>query len=161
MDPFVSYRRNSKGSAKDPPAKVHPNILFGPGHYLDLGFINQYNITHIINCAFDECCSSFVKDTYRDKYVCLDAIDSPDVNITTWYPAFQEVMDKFLRSGGTVYVNCQAGKNRSGFLVALYCVMKFQYKYDQVCKAILLQRPCALENGVFHEQVQEYIKKHS
>jgi hypothetical protein len=161
MDPFVAYRRNSRGPGIDPPAKVHPKIMFGPGFYLTDKFITKHTISHVINCADDSILPSSVKRQFGDKYVALHAIDSPTVNITDWYPLFESKMNDYLRdpSSKIVYVNCHMGMNRSGFLLTLYACMKFGYTYEAVTRAILLQRPCALMNPVFHEQVQDYIKK--
>lgn len=162
MDPFAKYRRNSKGPCLDPPAKVHPKIMFGPGFYLIDSFIHKNNITHIINCATDDAVPTRIREIFGDNYTCLNAVDSFDVNITDWYPEFEKKMNKYLRdkNSKTIYVNCQMGMNRSGFLTVLYACIKFGYKYETVTKAVLFQRPSALMNHVFHEQVQEYIKKH-
>jgi hypothetical protein len=162
MDPFLSYRRNSRGPCSDPPAKVHPKIMFGPGFYLCDSFIEKHNITHIINCADESAVPTTVKTKFLEKYKCLNAIDSFSVNITDWYPEFEKIMNSFLRdnSSKVIYVNCQMGINRSGFLTTLYACIKFKYSYEAVTKAILLQRPCALMNPIFHQQVKAYIKKH-
>lgn len=164
MDPFLLYKRNSKGPFADPPARVHPRIVFGPGVFLTEDFIKQYSITHIINCAFDESVPSNIQEDFEDanKYAVLNALDTHEVNITFWFPLFREYMDSFLRdpSCKTVYVNCQAGMNRSGFLTLLYICIKFGYDYATAKRAILVQRPCALENSTFDKQVQDYIKKH-
>lgn len=161
MDPFLAYRRNSRGPCADPPAKVHPKLMFGPGFYLTDQFIAKHNISHVINCADDSVLPANVKQKFGDHYVVLNAIDSANVNITDWYPYFESKMNEFLRDATSkvIYVNCQMGMNRSGFLVALYSCIKFGYPYEAVTRAILLQRPCALMNSVFHQQVQEYIKK--
>lgn len=162
MDPFLSYRRNSRGPLLDPPARVHPKIIFGPGMFLNDSFMNKHNITHVVNCAYDEVVPNYIKEKLAKNYAVVNADDSFDVNITNWYPLFENKMNTFLRdpTSKTIYVNCQMGMNRSGFLTVLYSCMKFGYPYDVVTRAILLQRPCALMNHVFHEQVQEYIKKH-
>lgn len=162
MDPFLPYRRNSKGPCNDSPAKIHPKIMFGPGFYVNSSFIEKYDITHIINCADESAVASDIKNLFLDKYVCINAIDSFSVNITEWYPIFQQEMNKFLRDSSSkmIYVNCQMGINRSGFLTVLYACIKLKYPFDRTVKAILLQRPCALMNQVFYRQVQDYIKKH-
>ena len=162
MDPFLVYRRNSKGPFVDPPAKVHPRILFGPGIYLTNEFMEKHLITHVINCASNNIVSEYIQEKLNDKYVTLNAIDSHDVNITNWFEIFKENMDSFLKDSSceVVYVNCHAGMNRSGFLTLLYICLKFGYDYRIAKRAILLQRPCALENSTFDKQVQEYIKKH-
>lgn len=163
MDPFLAYRRNSKGFLKDSPAKLHPCIMFGPGVFLSDDFIEKNNITHVLNCADEHAVPSSVPKDFKDNYAILNAIDSPFVNITNWFDEYKSAMDRFLQdpSCKTVYVNCQAGMNRSGFLTVLYCCMKFKYKFQDACRAVVLQRPCALMNPVFYVQVQDYIKKHS
>jgi protein-tyrosine phosphatase len=163
MDPFIEYRRNSKGFLNDPPARLHPYIMFGPGVFLTPDFIEKNNITHVINCASNSDVPSAVPHHFKDNYVCLNAIDSYNVDITTWFPDYAMNMNKFLQDKGCrmVYVNCQAGMNRSGFLTVLYSCMRFRYKFQDACRAVVLQRPCALMNPVFYKQVEDYIKKHS
>lgn len=162
MDPFLIYRRSSRGPLLDPPARVHPKIMFGPGMFLNDNFMNKHNITHVINCAYDEVVPHEIKLKLVGNYSVINAEDAFDVNITNWYSLFEDKMNTYLRdpSSKTIYVNCQMGMNRSGFLTVLYICIKFGYPYETVTKAILLQRPCALMNLVFHQQVQEYIKKH-
>lgn len=162
MDPFPMYRRRSRGFMMDPPAKLHSKILFGAGFFLTPEFVKQHSITHVINCAFPNDTPSWVPTTFGNKYACLSAIDSPNADITTWYPTFETHMNSFLSSPDCtmVYVHCQAGINRSGFLSVLYCCRKFHYNYNMATRAALVQRPCALTNHAFHAQVQDYIKKH-
>lgn len=162
MDPFSSYRRNSKGPLLDPPARVHPKIMFGTGIVLNDEFVTKHNITHIINCAYDDAVTSSIRAKFFKRYAVINAEDSFKTDITKWYPIFEHHMSRFLRDpqSKTIYVNCQMGMNRSGFLTTLYVCMKFGYPYETVTRAILLQRPSALMNHVFHEQVQDYIKKH-
>lgn len=161
LDPFSVFRKHSKGPQYDPPARLHPNILFGAGSMLTPEFVKRHKISHIINCAFPTDCPEWAQKQYEDKYVCLQAIDSLDANITQWYPKFEFFMDQFLKEPDccSVYVHCQAGINRSGFLTVLYCCMKLGYAIIPACKAAVTQRPCALQNYVFYQQVREYIAK--
>lgn len=157
------YRMRSKGFLLDPPAKVHPNIMFGPGFLLTKEFIEKNKITHIINCADPSAVAHWIPEHFKEKYAILHAVDSLFTDILIWYNAFETHMDKFLKDDecNIVYVNCQAGMNRSGFLTVAYCCKKFGYDYELICKAILMQRPCALANTEFQRQVKEYTKKHS
>jgi hypothetical protein len=161
IDPLSIFRRKSRGYLADPPAKIHTNILFGAGAMLTENFIQDNHITHIINCALPIDCPEKVQKKFESKYICLEAIDSPNVNITAWYPKFEFFMNQFLKDKTceTVYVHCQAGINRSGFLTLLYCCVRFGYPFIPTCKAIVAQRPCALQNYVFFQQVREYIAK--
>jgi protein-tyrosine phosphatase len=136
--------------------------MFGPGVFLSSDFIQKNNITHVLNCAGPGDVPSFVATHFGNKYAVLNAVDSPLVDITNWFPEYTVHMDRFLQDTTCkmVYVNCQAGMNRSGFLTVLYSCMKFKYKFEDACRAVILQRPCALMNPVFYKQVQDYIKKH-
>ena len=161
LDPLTVFRGQSKGFQNDPPARLHPNIMFGAGVMLTDGFIQKHKITHIINCAFPQDCPEWVQKNFEDKYVCLQAIDSLEADITKWYPMFAFFMDQFLKDNKCemIYVHCQAGINRSGFLTLLYCCDKFEYAFIPTCKSIVKQRPCALRNYVFFQQVRKYILK--
>ena len=159
MDEFATYRRRSVGWISDPPAYIHPRILFGSGGpTLTPHFVNAYNITHVINCAFQDDSPEWFKTAFPSKYSCLEAIDSTDANILQWYPMFEETMRKFLSEDGgkVVYVHCQCGINRSGFLSVLFACIRLNYDCMEVIKSILSQRPCALTNPVYMKQVKEY-----
>ena len=143
------------------PAWVHPRIMFGSGDMLTPEFAQQHRVTHVINCAFDQHSPSWFKEQNHGKYLCLEAEDSLKVNILFWYPAFQAAMNDFLRDAdcNVVFVHCQAGINRSGFLVLAYVCKKFGYEYETTKSNIILQRPQALQNSFFDEQVRYFVSK--
>ena len=143
---------------REPPAYFHTRILVGPGSFLTPHFAKRHNITHVINCAFDGECPIWWKIGHPDKYVCLNAIDSPFHNILNWYPEFESTMRAFLREGnGVVYVHCQAGMNRSASLALAYVAKNFHQSVDVVKVLTLRQRPCMFQNTVFMNQVNEFI----
>jgi protein-tyrosine phosphatase len=160
MDYFAAYQKFSIGWKHDPPARIYTNILFGPGHYLTPEFVIKHSITHVINCAFEEHSPFWFRRDSPSKYKCIQAEDSEYVDITSWFPIFETYMNTFLQEPNvkTVYVHCQCGINRSGFLCLLYACKKFKYSFDQSAKNILIQRPCALVNPTFKRQCKEYIK---
>ena len=159
-DSWKALRRHSRGWMEDPPAKVHVSIMFGAGFMVTPAFVAKHNITHVINCAQESDSPQWFRDHNPTKYICINAIDSKDVNITSWYPLFASTMDKFLRESDSkvIFVHCQCGINRSGFLTLLYCVKKFGYEFESTARVILSQRPCALTNPVFRMQVMRYQK---
>ena len=76
MDEFAAYRRRSVGWISDPPAYIHPRILFGSGGpTLTPQFVNAYNITHVINCAFQDDSPEWFKTSFPNNYACLVAVD--------------------------------------------------------------------------------------
>jgi len=158
MEPdWNAYRRNSKGWRDDPIAMIHPRIWFGS---CKVPFDDK--ITHIINCAQSDFNSEVHELLYPERLVCLEAQDTLKENIVKYYPKFEESMNKFLADSecDVVYVHCECGINRSGFLILLYMCRKFGLAIDVAVKTILRQRPCALTNPEFRKQVVDFIKKH-
>jgi len=148
------WRYNSRGYNKDPPVQVHPKILFGPGEYLTPKFVEEHQITHVINCAQEEFSPSWFKEKYPTNYYCLNAIDSYYVKILDWYSKFKIMLDIFIEEGN-VYVHCQAGINRSGFLVMAYLVFEKNVHAETLEKMIIKKRPCALTNTSFRNEIYQ------
>ena len=141
-----------------PAAWFYPRILVGPGAFLTQRFAAEMNITHVINCASDGDCPEWFPERHPEKYVCLNAIDSPFTDILIWYPKFEAKLHEFLRAGsGVVYVHCQAGMNRSGSLALAYVCKNFHLPFEEVFVAVKKQRPVLLQNLVFMNQVREFI----
>ena len=157
MDDLSSYRRRSKGWEHDGPAYIHPRILFGSGGALTKDFVKKHNITHVINCAYDEDSPKWFREMYPKRYLSLEAVDNIEANILSWYPRFEACMQKFLAESDseTIYIHCQCGINRSGFLALMFACKKLRYDYNEVVKSILTQRPCALTNPAYRKQVQQ------
>jgi hypothetical protein len=143
---------------RQPPAWFHTRILVGAGTFLRPAFIQQHQITHVINCAFHDDSPAWFREIFPDRYVCLQAIDGLDQNILNWYPKFEQTMQRFLREGnGTVYVHCQAGINRSAFLALLYVAKNFHINLDSLISTTKRQRPCMFTNTTFRKQVEDFI----
>lgn len=139
------------------PAWFYSRILVGAGEMLTPSFFRKNNITHVINCAFPTHSPEWFRKAYPTRYVCLNAIDSPDANILDWYPAFEATLSTFLREGtGTVFVHCQCGINRSAFLTLTYIVLKFGLPYEKTFWTLRRQRPCMFSNPVFRKQTEEF-----
>jgi len=157
MDPTIrqALRYNSKGYQRDPPALFHPNILVGAGEMLTPKFSQDWGITHVINCAEEQDSPSWFKLTNPDKYYCINAVDSLDVNILSWYQEFKAVMKQFLQDPTSmkVFVHCQCGINRSAFLAMMYVCEVFKYPLERTEFSVIRQRPCCLTNSSFRQQV--------
>ena len=151
---YYSMRR-SRGWMVDPPAFIHPRILFGSGMALTPEFAKKYSITHVLNCAFDQDSPTWFRNEFPHNYRCLNAIDSFEVNILDWYNSFETNMQAFLRDENciNIYVHCQCGINRSGFLCLNFMIKRLKLDLDDSIKAILSQRPCALTNTSFLHEI--------
>jgi len=154
-------RMRSKGYQKDPPAYVHPSILVGAGEMLTSEFVKKYSITHVINCAYEEDSPTWFKTEFPQRYICLNAHDSLEVSILDWYPLFRDTLTGFLQSRECirVFVHCQCGINRSAYLSVTYVADVFKFPIEECMESTISQRPCALTNPAFREQVLEYITK--
>ena len=156
------YRRNSVGWEKDPLARVHTRIYMGSSKSIDLFTFSRLNITHVVNCAEDWISNKWYLNEFPEKYTCIGALDHRTEDITKWYPAFESTMNNFLADEDckNIYVHCECGINRSGFLLLIYLCIKFGMSPEAVATNILKQRPCALTNPSFRIQAIDYIKKH-
>lgn len=142
-----------------PPAYFHTRILVGPGGFLTPRFVFERGISHVINCAFPEDSPAWYRTKFPMRYRCLGAPDTTQHRILDWYPAFEAILQTFLRetSGGVVYVHCQAGINRSAFLALTYVCTKFHMDGEIMLEAFKRQRPCLFQNAVYKEQVLTFI----
>jgi hypothetical protein len=152
-----SHRQRSQGWTKDPVTLAFPRIFIGDGARLSPAFMELYRITHVINCADPSACRI---DLDSEKYVCLNAVDHPSVNIFEWYPQFKETMDKFLRDPSclNVYVHCQCGINRSVFLTIAYIVKTFRIPLETCILRVVRERPCVMTNVSFQKQLIQFAK---
>jgi protein-tyrosine phosphatase len=163
MDPsqinISILRYGTQGYKYDPPAYFHPCILVGAGEFLTPGFLDKHGITHVINCAFDEYSPIWFREKYPDNYICLEAYDTEDTNILDWYPKFKEYMTKYLHDldSETIYVHCQMGINRSGFLALAFVCKELGYPINIVEYSVIKQRPCILQNTSFRKQIYEFL----
>lgn len=141
-----------------PPAWFHTRILVGAGAMLTPSFMEKYKIQSVINCAWDGDSPFWFQRNYPNQYACLRAIDSLETNILYWYPMFESTIRQFLRNTeGTVFVHCQAGMNRSGFLALAFVARNFGVPLDALVQATKQQRPILFQNTVFMKQVKEFI----
>jgi len=152
---------SSRGYNVDPPALIHPNILIGSGEMLTPAFMKKYEITHVINCAQESDSPSWFKEEHPKNYYCIDAIDSPHENILKWYPKFKAILKLYLQdpSSKKIYVHCQRGINRSVFLSLMYVCQVFKFPFTKTEFSIMRQRPCAMTNMIFRQQVFEALSK--
>jgi hypothetical protein len=142
-----------------PPAWFYARILVGAGGMLTERFVRNHAITHVINCAFDQDSPVWFRTRYPDRYVSLSALDMPTVNILDWYPLFEETMHRFLKEGGgTVFVHCQAGMNRSASLALAYVCKNFDLDLESTLYATRSQRPIMYQNTIFMDQVKTFIR---
>jgi len=143
----------------EPPAWFYPRLLVGAGEMLTPAFIRKYGITHVINCAYPEHSPEWFRSSFPNRYACLKAEDSINVNILNWFPLFEETLTSFLREPGsnTIFIHCQCGINRSAFLALTYVTSHYGLPYESMFGMMKRQRPCMFTNPVFRKQTEEFV----
>jgi len=122
-------------------------------------FVNANQVTHVINCAYAENSPAWFRRTYPSRYAQLDAQDSTGVKILEWYPAFEAAMRSFLRApNAIVFVHCQAGINRSAFLLLYFMCKNFGLDFPTLLAAVRKQRPQICQNPAFMAEVTTALK---
>jgi protein-tyrosine phosphatase len=139
---------------RQPPVRVHPRILLGAGHMLTPAFAARHKITHVINCAFPEDSPLWFRKKFPDQYACMGALDSVHVRILDWYPRFESTMRKFLReSNGTIFVHCQAGINRSAYLLLFFMTVNFNQDFGKLVREVRKYRTVCTNPSFMKEVV--------
>lgn len=149
-------RPRSRGPYYDPVSIPFKHIIIGDANRLTPLFMKSFDITHVINCADHEVCPLKIPET---RYACIGAEDTEKVHLfKSWYTKFRNAMDRFLKDPecSNIYVHCQAGINRSAFLVAAYMHDRFKVPIQRCVERIVRQRPCVMTNPVFLKQLEEF-----
>jgi hypothetical protein len=154
---FQFLRNNSRGYRRDPPVFFHPRILVGSGEFLTPEFTEKNEITHVINCAFEEHSPSWFKTAHPDKYYCLQSEDSEDIIILDWYNEFKLIMKTFLRESKNIFVHCQLGINRSAYLTLAFVCKEMQFPLYRTIFTVLKIRPCIFQNKAYFYQVRDFL----
>lgn len=157
---LAPVRSRSRGYQKDSIACIYPGIYVGAGCQFTRELAAKNDFTHVINCAMPEDGPAWFHKEHPGNYVMLGAIDSPNVNIMTWYPAFKEAMLRFMRDPlcKNIYVHCQCGINRSAYLALAFIIDHFDIDMFISSYNLIIQRPCVLTNRVFWDQVSAFAK---
>uniref|UniRef100_A0A7S1J681 protein-tyrosine-phosphatase n=1 Tax=Eutreptiella gymnastica TaxID=73025 RepID=A0A7S1J681_9EUGL len=146
---------------QDTPAKLLPFLYLGTHkHSKKTTMIEKMKATHIINCAKSQCPSTH--SMYPSKrYLLLDAEDSPSYPLLAimWEEAYNFIEDA-RRSGGCLFIHCQAGVNRSATLATAYCMVHNRWPLIKAIRHVFRQRPFILTNEFFQQQLILFAREH-
>ncbi|XP_065172555.1 protein phosphatase Slingshot isoform X2 [Atheta coriaria] len=132
--------------------KVLPGLYIG--NYRDSKDAQQlekHKITHILA----------VHDTARrlhqDKhYLCVMASDSPDQNLTQYFPVCNDFIHAARLRDGNVLIHCLAGMSRSVTVAVAYIMTCTNLPWKDALKVVRAGRAVANPNFGFQKQLQEY-----
>ncbi|CAL1541302.1 unnamed protein product [Lymnaea stagnalis] len=117
--------------------------------------LNDNNITHIV--AVHDNAKKIIEDK---EYLCILASDSPDQDLTKYFPQVIKFIHKARLEGGSVLVHCLAGVSRSVTLTAAYIMTVTDLGWRDSLNAIRGARSVANPNFGFQKQLQNYENEH-
>ena len=131
------------------------NIYLGDFRTADnIDMLRQYNITHIINCAFN------LPNRFPEQitYKRLDLRDEPDQPITERleeaYKFIKENKDK------NIFVHCVFGKSRSASVVIFYVMKEKKMNFQDAKNFVKNIRNIVEPNSGFESELNRYYEEH-
>ena len=131
------------------------NIYLGDFRTADnIDMLRQYNITHIINCAFN------LPNRFPEQitYKRLDLRDEPDQPILERleeaYQFIKENKDK------NIFVHCVFGKSRSASVVIFYIMKEKKLNFIEAKNFVKNIRQIVEPNSGFENELNRYYEEH-
>lgn len=112
----------------------------------DFNTLNQFGITHILNCAAT-ICKNYHPDKFQYKELYL--FDGTRENISCLFYEVLEFLEDAISSGGKVFVHCHQGISRSSAMVILYLMWKDKREYQFTHERVKAIRDVANPNAGF------------
>ena len=131
------------------------NIYLGDFRTADnMNILRQYNITHIINCAFNLPNKFPNEITYKR----LDLRDEPDQplieRLEEAYEFIKENKDK------NIFVHCVFGKSRSASVVIFYIMKEKKINFQEAKNFVKNIRSIVEPNSGFELELNKYYEDH-
>lgn len=132
--------------------KVLPGLYIGNiRDSKDQEQLQANEITHIISIHDN------AKQLYQDKkYLCIQASDSPDQNISQYFPQCNEFIHRARTNGGNVLIHCLAGVSRSATVAAAYIMSSTSLNARDAVKVVRTVRTVANPNFGFERQLKNF-----
>ncbi|EEB14103.1 dual specificity protein phosphatase, putative [Pediculus humanus corporis] len=132
--------------------KVLPGLYVG--NYRDSkdnAQLERYGITHII--AIHDA----ARKLHHDKhYLCVMASDTPDQNLSQYFPICNDFIHAARLRGGNVLIHCLAGMSRSVTVTVAYIMSVTDLSWKEALKVVRVGRSVANPNLGFQKQLQEF-----
>ncbi|KAL0271021.1 UNVERIFIED_CONTAM: hypothetical protein PYX00_008267 [Menopon gallinae] len=133
-------------------SKVLPGLYVG--NYRDSKDnvqLERFGITHII--AIHDA----ARKLHHDKhYLCVMASDSPDQNLSQYFPICNDFIHAARLRGGNVLIHCLAGMSRSVTVAVAYIMCVTDLSWKEALKVVRVGRSVANPNVGFQKQLQEF-----
>lgn len=132
--------------------KVLPGLYVG--NYRDSKDSTQlerFEITHIV--AIHDAARKLHSDKH---YLCVMASDTPDQNLTQYFPLCNDFIHAARLRGGNVLIHCLAGMSRSVTVAVAYIMSVTTLSWKEALKVVRVGRAVANPNFGFQQQLQEF-----
>ncbi|XP_054286939.1 dual specificity protein phosphatase 22-like [Macrosteles quadrilineatus] len=132
--------------------KVLPGLYVG--NYRDskdAQQLDRFNITHIV--AIHDAARKLHSDKH---YLCVMAADTPDQNLTQYFPLCNDFIHAARLRGGNVLIHCLAGMSRSVTVAVAYIMSVTSLNWKEALKVVRVGRSVANPNFGFQKQLQEF-----
>ncbi|XP_078438874.1 dual specificity protein phosphatase 1-like [Wolffia australiana] len=133
------------------PCQIEEGLFLGSvGAAFNRDELKSLNVTHILTVA------KSLKPAYPEDFVYrkVEVLDNPYTDLSRYFDACIEFIDKARREGGGVLVHCVAGRSRSVTVVAAYLMQKNRMSLFQVLDLIKSKRPQICPNPGFIRQLE-------
>ena len=148
------------GSQVPPPGpyKVFDHLYWGNATVAaDLDLLKQHKITHVVNLCGEACSIDY--STMKIRTLLINALDSSDYDMTQHIKEVYNFVESARIAGRRVYLHCQAGVNRSGFLITAYVMMHKNMPLVAAIKYCLKRRGMYLTNDNFLGQIVRWARE--
>ncbi|XP_015517842.1 dual specificity protein phosphatase 15 [Neodiprion pinetum] len=132
--------------------KVLPGLYVG--NYRDskdAAQLERYEITHIL--AIHDAARRLHSDKH---YLCILAADTPDQNLTQYFPLCNDFIHAARLRGGNVLIHCLAGMSRSVTVAVAYIMSTTDLSWKEALKVVRVGRAVANPNVGFQQQLQDF-----
>lgn len=134
------------------PYKVFDHLYWGNAKVAaDINLLQRLKITHVVNTCGEACQVDYSSSGI--KTLSINALDSSDYQMTQHIKKVYNYIESSRIAKGKVYLHCQAGVNRSGFLITTYVMQHKKMDLVAAIKYCLKKRGVYLTNDNFLEQI--------
>jgi len=133
--------------------KVFDGIIIGNGETIcQIDYLKEIGVTHVLNTAESHVVVNPAKyGCHGIQYYGFHVDDLPCSNISRYFHRTTDFIDKAVKSGGTVVVNCVMGWSRSATCVAAYLMMKHNMTSTRALETIRARRPIRPNAGFLQQ----------
>ena len=144
------YKKDS-----NPIDHIIDNIYLGDFRTADnIDILKEYNITHIINCAFNLPNKYPEQITYK-RLELRDETDQPIIEkLEEAYQFIKENKDK------NIFVHCVFGKSRSASVVIFYIMKEKKLNFNEAKNIVKNIRQIVEPNSGFENELNSYYEEH-